>query len=204
MTETLNPALVLILGGALLPLMPETIRRWSTLALPVIATVILLLLPFGEYGQLQVFGYALVTLRLDSLSFVFALIFHIAAFLTALYAWHVRDTVQQAAALVYGGAAIGAVLAGDLITLFVFWELTAISSVFLILARGTERAFRASMRYLVIQVGSGVLLLAGAVIAPQHVGCQSVIGDIHVHVAVFVPVGRRDASGWPGARGGPK
>ena len=170
MTETLNPALVLILGGALLPLMPQIVRRWSTLALPVLATVVLLLLPFGEYGQMQMFGYSLVTLRLDRLSFVFALIFHIAAFLTALYAWHVRDTVQQVAALIYGGAAIGAVLAGDLITLFVFWELTAISSVFLILASGTERAFRASMRYLIIQVGSGVLLLAGAVVKLQATG----------------------------------
>jgi multicomponent Na+:H+ antiporter subunit D len=170
MTEALHPALILILGGILLPVLPGVARRWATLVLPALAAVALLSIPFGEYGQLQVFGYSLVTLRLDSLSFVFALIFHIAAFLTALYAWHVRDTVQQVAALVYGGAAIGAVLAGDLITLFVFWELTAISSVFLILARGTERAYRASMRYLVIQVGSGVLLLAGAVLEVQATG----------------------------------
>jgi multicomponent Na+:H+ antiporter subunit D len=170
MTELLNPALVLILGGALLPLLPEAFRRWGSLVLPVLATVVLLLLPFGEYGQIQLFGYSLVTLRLDRLSFVFALIFHLAAFLTALYAWHVRDALQQVAALIYGGAAIGAVLAGDLITLFVFWELTAISSVFLILASGTERAFRASMRYLIIQVGSGVLLLAGAVVKLQATG----------------------------------
>ena len=170
MTESLNPALILILGGALLPLLPEAIRRWSTLVLPVVATTVLLTMPFGESGQLQVFGLTLVTLRLDSLSFVFALIFHIAAFLTALYAWHLRDTVQQVAALIYGGAAIGAVLAGDLITLFVFWELTALSSVFLILASGTERAFRASMRYLIVQIGSGVLLLAGAVIQVRATG----------------------------------
>ena len=170
MTEPFNPALVLVLGGALLPLLPETVRRWATLALPALAAALLLSMPFGEYGQMQVFGYSLVTLRLDGLSFVFALIFHIAAFLTALYAWHVRDIVQQVAALVYGGAAIGAVLAGDLVTLFVFWELTAISSVFLILARRTERAYRASMRYLVIQIGSGVLLLAGAVIQVQATG----------------------------------
>jgi len=170
MSELLNPALVLILGGLLLPLLPEVFRRWGSLVLPVLATVVLLLLPFGEYGQIQLFGYSLVTLRLDRLSFVFALIFHLAAFLTALYAWHVRDALQQVAALIYGGAAIGAVLAGDLITLFVFWELTAISSVFLILARGTERAFRASMRYLIIQVGSGVLLMAGAVVKLQATG----------------------------------
>ena len=170
MIESLNPALILVLGGALLPLMPERARSWATLVLPAAAAVQLLLLPFGEQGQIQVFGYQLTTLRLDRLSFVFALIFHLAAFLTALYAWHVRETLQQVAALVYGGAAIGAVLAGDLVTLFVYWELTAISSVFLILARRTERAIRAAMRYLIIQVGSGVLLLSGAVVKLQATG----------------------------------
>lgn len=170
MTDVLNPALILVAGGLLLPLLPEVVRRWATLVLPVAAATILLLLPFGEYGELQVFGYSLVTLRLDRLSFVFALIFHLAAFLTALYAWHVRETMQQVAALVYGGAAIGAVLAGDLITLFAWWELTAISSVFLILASRTERAYRASMRYLIIQVGSGVLLLGGTVIHLRATG----------------------------------
>ncbi len=170
MTESLNPALVLVVGGLLLPLLPERTRRWATLGLPVLGGLQLLILPYGEHAQLEVFGYHLTTLRLDPLSFVFALIFHLAAFLTALYAWHVRETMQQVAALVYGGAAIGAVLAGDLITLFVFWELTAISSVFLVLATRTERAFRAAIRYLIIQVGSGVLLLAGAVVKLQATG----------------------------------
>ena len=62
---------------------------------------------------------------------------------------------------VYGGSGLGAVFAGDLLTLFIFWELTAVSSVILIWARRTERAFRAGMRYVVIQLGSGMLLLAG-------------------------------------------
>jgi multicomponent Na+:H+ antiporter subunit D len=100
-------------------------------------------------------------LRLDALAFPFALIFLIASVLNAIYALHQDDRLQDAAALVYGGAAIGAVLAGDLATLFIYWELTAVSSVLLIIAAGTERAYRASMRYLVWQIGSGVLLLLG-------------------------------------------
>ena len=56
---------------------------------------------------------------------------------------------------------MGAVLAGDLVTLFICWELAAVSSVFLIWARRTQRAYRAGMRYLLAQIGSGVLLLAG-------------------------------------------
>ena len=75
----------------------------------------------------------------------------------------VRDSVQLTAALTYVGSAIGGVFAGDLITLFIYWELTAVTSVFLVWAGRTERSARAGMRYLVIQVGSGVVLLAGVI-----------------------------------------
>ena len=69
--------------------------------------------------------------------------------------------------MLYAGSAVGAVFAGDLITLVVFWELLALTSVFLILARRTERSYRAAMRYLVVQLTAGVMLLAGVII---HVG----------------------------------
>ena len=81
-----------------------------------------------------------------------------------------RDTVQQVAALLYAGSAIGAVFAGDLITLFLYWEGTAVASVFLIWARRTEGAYHTGMRYLIIQVGSGVLLLAGAALFWRETG----------------------------------
>ena len=87
-----------------------------------------------------------------------------------VYAWNLRDPVQQVAGSLYPGAALGAVLAGDLVTLFVCWELAAVSSVFLIWARRTERAYRAGLRYLVIQVGSGVLLLAGVIVHIRATG----------------------------------
>jgi multicomponent Na+:H+ antiporter subunit D len=65
---------------------------------------------------------------------------------------------------------LGAVFAGDFITLFVFWELLAVTSVFLIWARGTDRSVRAGFRYLIVQVLSGVLLLAGALIRVFETG----------------------------------
>ena len=79
-------------------------------------------------------------MRVDKLSLVFGYVFHLAAFLGAIYALHVRDRVQHSAGTLYAGSSIGALFSGDLITLFVFWELTAITSVFLILARRTGRA----------------------------------------------------------------
>jgi multicomponent Na+:H+ antiporter subunit D len=142
------------------------------LLLPPASFALLLSLPMGNGGDLEFFGIALETLRIDRLSFIFAVIFHIAALLGVIYALHVKDTLQHVAALVYAGAAIGAVLAGDLVTLMLYWELTALSSVFLIWARRTERAYHVGMRYLIIQVGSGVILIAG--IAVRYVATGSV------------------------------
>jgi multicomponent Na+:H+ antiporter subunit D len=65
---------------------------------------------------------------------------------------------------------MGALFAGDLLTLFVFWEILAVSSVFLVWARRTERAYQSGMRYLIIQVGSGVILLGGLLLHVEQTG----------------------------------
>ncbi|MGE0517364.1 MAG: proton-conducting transporter membrane subunit, partial [Hyphomicrobiaceae bacterium] len=151
----------MIAAGLLVVLLPRILRQAVALGAPAIGAAVLFSTPIGAQSVVNVFGYQLMLLRLDALAFPFVLIFLIAAALCAVYALHQDDRLQDSAALIYAGAAIGAVLAGDLATLFIYWELTTISSVFLILASGTERAYRASMRYLVWQIGSGVILLAG-------------------------------------------
>ena len=170
MIDSFPPGLVLILGALLVPFLPGKLRYAYMLALPVLAGILLFTLAHGVAVQTEIFGYTLTLVRVDKLSVVFATIFLIAAFYNVIYGMHERATTQEVAALVYSGAAISAVFVGDLITLFVFWELTAISSVFLIWVRGTERAYRAGMRYLIIQVGSGVILLAGVILHAEETG----------------------------------
>lgn len=167
---SVNPAVIFLLAGLFLPFAPETARKYLALAAPVVGAVLLLLTDHGNYGHVELFNLQLTTYRLDKLAFVWALIFHIAAFIGALYAFHLKDSTQQTAGLLYQGAAIGAVLAGDLLTLFIWWEITAIASVFLIWARKTDRAYRAGMRYLMIQIGSGVILLTGLLIHYHQTG----------------------------------
>ncbi len=172
----INPALLLIFGALPIAFLQRPIRQIYLLALPIVAFALALGIEDGSYGHIKVFDYTLETLRMDGLSRVFMIIFLIATFLGTLYALNDDDPVQQTSGMIYAGAAVGAVLAGDLISLFVYWELTAIASVFLILAAGTEKARRAAMRYLIIQVGSGVLLLAGALI---HVADTGSIAFVH-------------------------
>jgi len=168
--EQIPPGLILIIGGLLLPLMPKEVRKVLLVVVPAIGLAHLLLLPTDHVLEYRVFDYDLTLVKVDKLSRIFGIIFHIAAFITGIYTLHDDDAVQQVAGLTYSGGAIAAVFAGDLITLFVFWEATAITSVFLIWARRTERAYKTGMRYLVMQVGSGVLLLAGAILYFNQTG----------------------------------
>lgn len=173
------PGLILIVGPLLLPLLPKIARQVGMVALPLLSGGHLAWLVsrgMEEPVRRTIFGSLhLVPVRVDELALVWGVIFHIAAFLAAIYSLHtVEERSKQgkqwehAGGLAYAGAAIGAVFAGDLATLFIYWELTAIASVFLIWGRdepGIHRPravlYRAGMRYLVVQVGSGVILLAG-------------------------------------------
>ncbi len=169
MTE-LHPFLP-FLAGALAALVTRGwLRLIIMLAVPIIGGLNLLGLSQGVHWQLGIFGYHLEPFRVDDLSLLFGYLFHLAAFIAIIFSLHVRDTLQHVSGLLYAGSALGAVFAGDLLTLFVFWEGLAVSSVFLIWARRSSRAAYAGLRYLLIQVLSGVLLLAGALVHVYEAG----------------------------------
>ena len=156
------------------------------------------------YLTLELLGYELQPYRADKLSLLFGYLFHIAAFLGFIYALHLGDGtpdgsvasdvgeddiigndkagMQHVSAMLYAGSAIGAVFAGDFITLFVFWELLAITSVFLVWARNSDKAYATGFRYLIIHVVSGVLLLSGALMLAHQTGSIEfghVAGELH-------------------------
>ncbi len=166
------PLAFIFFAGALLLLAVNNgrLRTVILLATPVVGALNILTLGPGELWTAALAGFDLSMLRVDRLSLLFGYIFHIAAFFGVLYGLHVKDRMQQFASLAYPGAALGAVFAGDLLTLFIFWELLALTSVLLIWARQSTRSAGAGMRYLVISVVSGLLLLAGALIQQRQTG----------------------------------
>lgn len=197
MFDILPTAFIFFAGAIIVALLPSgRIRSAISLLIPVLAGWQVYNLPAGVFAQIEVFSQNLDMMRVDKLSRVFALIFCLAAVLGNLYAWHVRDTVQQLAALFYAGSALGAVFAGDLVTLFFYWEGTAIASVFLIWARGTEAAYQTGLRYLIIQITSGVILLAGTVLIWRETGSiafeQMTLGSIGTWL-IFLSFGMKCA-----------
>ncbi len=171
MIDVISPAFFFLMTSVVVAFLPYSMFRSALLlGSPVVAGLYILDIPMGFGGTVELAGLTLETMRVDKLSVIFGLIFCFAAFIGNLYALHVKDKIQQVAALAYAGSAVGAVFAGDLVTLFLFWEGTALTSVFLIWARQTEGAYHTGMRYLIIQIGSGVILLGGVVMFYRETG----------------------------------
>ncbi|OOZ39510.1 Na(+)/H(+) antiporter subunit D [Solemya pervernicosa gill symbiont] len=161
---SITPALPLFIGALLVAVTRGMLRNLVMLITPLVGAFGVYSLDAGMATQAQLMGLALTPVRVDQLSILFGYLFHLAAFIGVVFALHVKDKLQDVSALAYAGSAVGAVFAGDLLTLFVYWELLAVTSAALVFARRTERSLHTGIRYLLMQVGSGVLLLAGAII----------------------------------------
>ena len=193
MLSSLPPFVLFFVGAVVIAFTRGTVRKVLILAIPLVGGLNLLFgVEPGLHLQFDLLGYTLTPYRADKLSLLFGYLFHLAAFLGFVYALHLGDGapegsvagevgeddivgnasagLQHVAAMVYAGSALGAVFAGDFITLFIFWELLAISSAFLVWARKSERSYATGFRYLIIHVISGVLLLSGALMLAHETG----------------------------------
>jgi multicomponent Na+:H+ antiporter subunit D len=106
--------------------------------------------------------------RVDRLSLVFSYVFSLMALVGMIFALHVKDDSQHVAALTYMGSALGVTFAGDFLSLYVFWELMAISSALLVLLRREPSAVAAGFRYLLVHIFGGLILLAGIALHWSH------------------------------------
>lgn len=182
-----NPAWIFLIAGIITALLPwKSARKAIMLAAPIIGLACWFAVPEpGVYGVIDIGPVTLETFRFDALSRVWALIFMLVAFINAIYALHERALISDSASLIYAGAGVGAVFAGDFLTLFFFWEITAIASAPLIFAAGTNESYRAGLRYLAIQVFSGVLLLGGAA---MYAGANGGSWSFN-HIGIDTPAG---------------
>ncbi len=181
MTSVLqHPALILILAGILLPFLRGGARGAVMLAAPVIALALVWILPGGVSLAVPFFGMDLEPIKADKMSRLFGTVFTIMGFAGGLYALTQEKVQELTAAYIYMGFSLGVVFAGDLITVFVFWELMALASVMVIFSSETESARRAGMRYLLVHLLGGVILMAGIageVTATGDVGFRSMLPD---------------------------
>ncbi|WP_180129092.1 Na(+)/H(+) antiporter subunit D [Rhodoferax sp. BLA1] len=175
-----HPALVLILGAMLLPLLRGTARNSAVLGVPILALVALWLLPEGKLWQVQWLDYTLAPLVVDKLSRLFATIFLLMSAVGGLFALGQTSKLEIPAAFLYAGSAVGVTLAGDLVTVFLFWEFMAVGSTLVLWSAGTPGAWSASRRYVAVHLAGGVILFAGVagqILATGDVGFHAMQVD---------------------------
>jgi multicomponent Na+:H+ antiporter subunit D len=156
-----HPGLVLIAAAVLM----APLRGWPRAAIALLGSASAVFLSFqagdGVHLTIEYLGMQLAPFAVDKLSRLFAIIFALMALGGALFALNQPRRLELPAAFLYAGAALGATLAGDLVTLFVFWELMAVGSTLVLWSASTPRAGAASMRYLMVHLFGGMLLFAG-------------------------------------------
>ena len=166
----LHPGLILIVGALLVPLFKGKLKQAYLLVPPVAALIAVILMYTGIFGdipfsawRLPFLDYELVFGRVDKLSFLFGLIFSLATVPVIIYSLHVKNSSEHMSQLIYAGSALGVVFAGDLISLYFFWEIMSIASMLVIWHGTTDKTQSAGFRYILWHVAGGVILLAGIV-----------------------------------------
>jgi len=157
------PFVAVLLAAVLLPVL----GRRAGHAFGVLATAAVVpyvwLVASGAHVPVDLFGFETVLFNVDGFSRLMGLIFGFIGAVAVLYSWASEaSAVQTAFALSYVGTSLGAVFAGDWLTLVFFWELMAVTSTLLVWHYG-GRAVRAGFRYALLH-GIGGTLLLGAVV----------------------------------------
>ena len=129
MTNSVPPGLILLAAGLSLPFIKNRhLRSTVVLAAPVVALAAILTTPEGPVLTLEYLGYEIMPLQRNNLSLVFASVFAVMAFAGGLFALNQPRVMELASAFVYAGSAICVTMAGDIVTVFIFWEIMAIGS----------------------------------------------------------------------------
>ena len=180
----LHPALILIIGSAVLPFVKGMPRKFVLMMVPVLTFIdVWQFSPHGVFATYQFMDWHLTFGRIDRLSQVFAYIMSLMCIIGTLYGLHVDDAKQHIAAWLYVAGSLGVIYAGDYLVVFLFWEMMAFTSVFLIWFRKSKRSLATGFRYLLVHTTGGLILLAGFVLRYKATG-----GDISfTHLDVLHP-----------------
>lgn len=159
--SALPPGLILILGALFLPGFIGNARKTLMLLLPVLTMYMIWAVPDGVQLTIPFLDYTLEPLEGDKLSRLFATIFTLMAFVGGIFALNQKSDIELMSAYAYAGGAVGVAMAGDLLTVFVFWEFMAVASTLVIWSARTKESYSASMRYIIVHLFGGVILMIG-------------------------------------------
>jgi multicomponent Na+:H+ antiporter subunit D len=159
--ELFSPAFILLIAAVLICLVKGHARTAVILIAPIITLWAIWQIPDGVQGTVKFLSYNIEPLEGSPLRRLFATIFAIMVFVGGLYSFRIARWYELAAAFAYAAGAIGVCFAGDLITMFLYWELMAIFSTIVVWCGGTPGARAAGIRYAIMHLLGGVVLKVG-------------------------------------------
>ena len=187
--------LVILIPFIVAALMPFSYRRftkihlgWFVLIVPIALFVILArLIPSVASGKTYVHTYEWIptldfnfTTYLDGLSMIFALLITGVGSLVILYSIFYlssKESLQHfyCYLLLFMGAMLGVVFSDNLMVLYVFWELTSVSSFLLIAFWNHRQASRlGAQKAMLITVSGGIAMLVGFIMLHTMTGSFSI------------------------------
>ncbi|MDT8409637.1 MAG: proton-conducting transporter membrane subunit, partial [Wenzhouxiangellaceae bacterium] len=157
----LPPAFVMIIGALLVGVARPAMRPLLLLATPLVTLYFIWQVGDGVQQTVTFLGYQVQLVDGSALRRLFATVFALMAFGGTLFAFRQSKWWELSAALLYAAGAIGVSFAGDLIVMFLFWELMALFSTVVVWCGGTESARAAGIRYAIIHLLGGIILKIG-------------------------------------------
>jgi multicomponent Na+:H+ antiporter subunit D len=177
-TSFIHPALIMIFGALLLPFIKGVFRKPYLVMVPLLTLLSVVYLSWhpGIYGVVNFMGdWTLTFGRVDRLAMVFGFIMALMAIIGTIYGLHVKDNWQHIASWFYVAGSLGVIYCGDYLVLFLFWEMMAFASTFLIWFNKDKGSLAAGYRYLLVHTFGGVVLLLGFVLRYQVTGDLSFV-----------------------------
>ncbi len=163
LAAVLPPFVIVVLAALAMTAVPRRAGHAIGLGATLFALGQVWLVPAGTHFETALFGFEVVLVHVDGIARLMGIIFALLGAAAVTYSWGSdADGSQTAFALSYVGTSLGAVFAGDWLTLVFFWELMALTSTLLVWHHGGA-AVRAGFRYAVLH-GLGGTLLLGAVV----------------------------------------
>lgn len=165
MITNIHPGIFLIICGIITAMVPEKWRKFFLIGCPAATFLLAMQLKIGDSAAIVLSKqYTLHYLEVTKENYIFLFVFSLMALIGGIYAAHNSNRLEAFASMGYAGGALGVTLAGDWLTLILFWEFMAVTSLFLIWGSHTKKATKAGFRYLLVHMLGGNLLLFGILI----------------------------------------
>ena len=156
------PLSYLIVGAILIMILKQFANTISILSL---LFAIISLLVFSDDSS-KVLSLMIVDNQyytMNDLSFLFCLVFLLIGLTGKFFSIYRTNNNEKAYVLLYIASALGVVLSGDFIVLYIFWETMAITSTLVIWSSQTDSSLKSGNRYLILHLIGGLILLVGLI-----------------------------------------